>query len=315
MADLKSRVEDALNEARILILGGQVLIGAAFRLFFMRDFEQTPLWLRAELAIVLGLMLIALGMLFLPAAFHQIAARGEDTAELHAQATNIMDATLSVFAVGFASFASVAAFPVIGPAHSTLLGVVALLLALGLWYALPLAKKHHPRGATLQKLKAEEHSHSQGGGSMTSLDEKIKTVLIETRMVLPGAQALLGFQLISMFEKGFDRISFPDKIVHVASLLAVGVATVLLMAPAAFHRIAEAGENTERVHHYAAHMLLAAMFMLGLGMAGDFQVILHMMTRSHRLSIPLAAALLLFFYTLWFGYSFAKRTSTRPTAS
>ncbi len=144
---------------------------------------------------------------------------------------------------------------------------------------------------------------------MTSIDEKIKTALIETRMVLPGAQALLGFQLITIFEKGFEPIARVDKLTHIASLLAVGIATVLLMAPAAFHRIAEAGENTDRVHRYTACMLLAAMFFLALGMAGDFEVVLHILSRSYLISIPLAAVLLAFFYSLWFGYSLVRRAT------
>jgi hypothetical protein len=42
MPDLKDKLENALNEARILILGGQVLIGSDYRSFFDSGFDSLP---------------------------------------------------------------------------------------------------------------------------------------------------------------------------------------------------------------------------------------------------------------------------------
>jgi hypothetical protein len=55
---LKDKIENAFNEARILILGGQVLIGAGFRSVQIVDIGS--LWL----------MTIGLGILLLPAGYH-----------------------------------------------------------------------------------------------------------------------------------------------------------------------------------------------------------------------------------------------------
>src|SRR5947208_1108411 len=99
MPDLKSKVEDALNEGRILILGGQVIIGAALRLYYFSEFEKLAWALRVELTVALGLMLVAIGLLLLPAAYHQIVDCGDDTAELHLRSTAVMDLALIAFAV------------------------------------------------------------------------------------------------------------------------------------------------------------------------------------------------------------------------
>jgi hypothetical protein len=40
----------------------------------------------------------------------------------------------------------------------------------------------------------------------TELTDRVKEGLIETRMVLPGAQALVGFQVANTLTNSFDRL-------------------------------------------------------------------------------------------------------------
>lgn len=40
MAELKDKLENTLNECRILMLGGQVLLGASFRSAFESGFDK-----------------------------------------------------------------------------------------------------------------------------------------------------------------------------------------------------------------------------------------------------------------------------------
>jgi hypothetical protein len=307
MTDLKSKVEDALNETRNLILGAQVLIGAAMRLYFLPIFEHLPYVVVVELTVVLGLMLVGLGLLMFPAAYHQIVDFGEDSADLHRQATSVMNLTLIIFAVGLGSYSAMAGYEVMGSRWATVIGIVGFLLAVSLWYLFPWSARRHDARSLPRKLKAEEDEQRRDKAKMTSLNEKIKTALIECRMVLPGAQALLGFQLVTFVEPGFEPLPFADKLIHVGSLMAVGASTVFLMAPAAFHRIAEAGENTARMHRYTSTLLLWAMLFLGVGICGDFAMVLHKVSHSYLLTGLVSGALLVFFLLLWFGYSYAKR--------
>jgi hypothetical protein len=51
------------------------------------------------------------------------------------------------------------------------------------------------------------------------------------------------------------------------------------MAPAAFHRLADRGENTRRLHTFASAMVLGAMFFLAAGMAGDLYIVMQLVTK------------------------------------
>jgi hypothetical protein len=52
----------------------------------------------------------------------------------------------------------------------------------------------------------------------------------------------------------------------------------LLIAPAAYHRIHEAGDDTERFHRVASRLMLAALVFLGPGMAGDLFLVIANVT-------------------------------------
>ena len=126
-------------------------------------------------------------------------------------------------------------------------------------------------------------------------------------MALPGAQAFLGFQFSIVFAQGFEHLRRPWQVIHFASLLATTVATVLLITPAAYHRIHEAGEDTENFRKVASRLLLAALVFLGPGMAGDLFVVIAKQTGSPGMAGAIAGLLLLAFYGLWFGVSAWRR--------
>jgi DMSO reductase anchor subunit len=127
------------------------------------------------------------------------------------------------------------------------------------------------------------------------------------RVVLPGAQALLGFQFATMLVEGFDKLPASSKYVHLLSLTLIAFSVVLLMTPAAYHRIVERGHETEHFHRFTSRMLIAAMLPLALGMCGDFFVVIRKVTASAVAAIVGAALMLLFFYGLWFGYTLYRR--------
>src|SRR5690242_15040880 len=72
-----------------------------------------------------------------------------------------------------------------------------------------------------------------------SLSKQADHALEEARTVLPGAQALFGFQLIAVFNQRFERMTDLQQGLHLAALFAVAVAIALLMTPAIYHRQVE----------------------------------------------------------------------------
>src|SRR5437773_70894 len=70
-----------------------------------------------------------------------------------------------------------------------------------------------------------------------SLDSATRHILEECRMVLPGIQALFGFQLIAVFNPGFaEKLSTVEQQLHLVSTLLTVCAVALVMTPAALHR-------------------------------------------------------------------------------
>ena len=66
---------------------------------------------------------------------------------------------------------------------------------------------------------------------MTTESEKINYVLTEARVVLPGAQALLGFQLAIVLTSAFAELSHMSKTIHLMALLSIAFSTILFDDP------------------------------------------------------------------------------------
>jgi len=308
MAKLADMAENALNETRMLILGAQVLIGFGFQAAFQPGFDRLPAEAQQLKLLGLGLMLIALAFLIAPCAFHQIVECGNDSPRLIAFTGRIAAFALLPFAVTIGIELFLAALVVFGAAVALPVGVIGLIFALFLWYGLEWLWREPDRH------KADENKERTMKNEGTSLENKIKQVLTEARVVLPGAQALLGFQLAAILTDGFAKLPRSSQYAHIVSLGLIAVTIVLLMAPAAFHRIVERGEDTERLHRFAS-AVLAAMVPLALGVASDFYVVVSKVLDAPGLAAGLAGASLVVFFGLWFGFTLALRTRDHASHS
>jgi len=303
MLKLNDAIENVLNEARMLLLGGQVLLGFSFRICFENKFEQIGRPAQLAEIIALGIMTAALGWLVWPAAFHQIRENGRTTASVHTFTTNVLDWALLPFAVGLALTLYTVSTALELP-YSPAIGSAAGAFPIAVWYGWSRAGR---QPGAKQKVRSELARQEKNDGDKPDLGDRIKKVLIECRMALPGAQAFLGFQFSIVFAQGFEPLPRPWKLIHFVSLLATTIATVLLIAPAAYHRIHEAGEDTENFHKVASRLLLAALVFLGPGMAGDLFVVIAKQTQSPGTAGAIAGLLLLAFYGLWFGVTAGRR--------
>lgn len=135
-----------------------------------------------------------------------------------------------------------------------------------------------------------------------NLGDAVDALLNECRMVLPGVQALFGFQLIAVFNQGFaEKLSISEQYLHLGALALVALAGALVMAPAAFHRQTAVREASEGFIMLAGRLLLAAMVPLMLGIGMDFYLITRIITKQPVLSLLMAALLVAAFAILWFA--------------
>lgn len=304
MAQLSDAIENVFSEVRMLVLGGQVLLGFSYRICFEKKFEHISR--PAQLAEIAGLaiMTAALGWLIWPAAFHQIAVKGRMTAGLHAFTSKVLDWALLPIALGLALTQYTVA-SALDLRFAPAIGAGAGAFALGIWYAWSLAGRP---GESKRKVHQQLLQQEQKQRDEPDLSDRIKKVLLECRMALPGAQAFLGFQFAIVFVQGFEQLPRTWQLIHFASLLATTIATVLLIAPAAYHRIHKAGDNTERFHRVASRLMLAALVFLW-SRHGGRSVFSHCQCNPPADPRKLGGrrALAGAFYGLWFGVSSWRR--------
>jgi hypothetical protein len=296
MAKLDTKIKDALDEARILMLGCQVLLGFEYRSFFEPLFEDlTPVHQWLHLVALLAL-LAATALLFLTAARHRLVERGQNTPELHRFTVTTLGSALVPLAGVLGLDLYVAGAQILGEAPGWALGLGGTAFALVFWYGFAVLRTRSPP-------KPEE----EGEVEETKLEQRISEVLTEARLILPGAQTLLGFQLAIMMMEAFETLPESSKLVHLAALCCIAAAVVLLIAPAAFHRIVEHGEDTERFHRFASAMVIGAMAMVAPGFAGDLFVVIRKLTDETGTAAAGALAALAIFYGLWFGVTLLIR--------
>ena len=313
MAKLKDKIQNALDEARMLILGSQVLLGFQFRSAFEPGFDALPRYSQTLKFVGLCLMIAAVGLLMWPGLFHRIVEQGEDTKRMHRFTTQVMEVALLPFALGLGLDLFIAANKLSGLTAGLIAGGASALIALFFWYGLEEIAKARPIERAGEGADMPVHK-DESPPTGTKLKDKIKQALTETRVVLPGAQALLGFQFATILMESFDRLPESSKYLHFASLSLVGLSIVFLMTPAAYHRIVERGENTERFHRFCGRMLVSAMIPLALGIAGDLFVVARKITASTVFAGAIALAMIMVFFGLWFGYTAYRRRRKSPAA-
>lgn len=306
MVELKDKIKIALDESRMLVLGTQILLGFQLRAAFEPAFDQLPRSSKLLKMTALMVLLIAIALIMAPGSYHRIVRGGRDAEDVHQFATTMMDVALVPFAIAFVLDIYLALGRILGTSGGVMAATLVGSTALFFWYGFGWwSRAHHHAGNMAERPKAHR----------TPLKTKIDQALTEARVVLPGAQALLGFQLVTMFMDGFDKLPNSSKFIHIGSLGLIALTTILLMSPAAYHRIAERGEDTKRFHGVASALLLAAMITLPLGICGDVYVVLYKISGSVATSISCAVLSLAFFYGPWFGYTSYKRAQLEQSSN
>lgn len=292
MARSADKIQNALDEARTLILGVQVLIGFGLRAHFepgfarLRDVEKTVSF------ISLCLLLFTFAILLLPTTTHRLVEHGEDTARLQRVTNSYIAVGLGIFALAIGGSAYGAITLAMGLASAVAIAATVTVLCLVLWFAVGLAHRQYRGDDMEEKVDA-------------TLADKIKQVLTEARVILPGAQALLGFALTATFTDKFAELQDYQKDIHVFGILLCTLAAAILMLPAAYHRLAERGEESEHFHGIAGRCVLAALPPLVASIGCELFVVLSMGMASNAVSLGISIGMTGLILAILFGLPFA----------
>jgi hypothetical protein len=139
------------------------------------------------------------------------------------------------------------------------------------------------------------------GGQLDKTTEKLARATIEeARMVLPGIQALFGFQLIAVFNERFKGLSEGEQLIHLAAAVLIAVAIALIMTPAAYHRQVERATVSSFFVAFASRLITTAMVPLMLGLCLEMYLLGRLIVGNVALSMVVAGGLLATFAGLWF---------------
>ena len=151
---------------------------------------------------------------------------------------------------------------------------------------------------------------SEGSGSGETRKERIDRELIELlnelRVALPGVQFLFAFLLIVPFQQKVDQINDFQRGVYYVALAAAALATALLIAPAAQHRVLFRQQDKENLLRRSNASALAGLLALGLAICSALLLVVDVLF-SATLAWLTAGFLGLLLIAWWVAVPFWQR--------
>jgi hypothetical protein len=299
MTSVKDRMKQGLDEIRTVILGVQILLGFQYEAVFQPGFRRLAPTARLLEAVGLGLLALSVIALITAIAFNRLSDHGAATVRQEYVNQAVIGLALAPFAVALGLDVFVALAAQMGAFAAGTAGTVLAAVALLFWYG----------GAVF---RPRDHAMPERKEEAVPLKDRIGALLTESRIVLPGAQALLGFQFAAYLTDGYGRAPADARFAHTAGLALLIITMILLMAPAAFHRLAERGEDTPRVERVCAILILAAMPPLGLAISADLFVVCRLVGATQPLAMGVAAGVILLSGAAWYLFPLSARGRRGP---
>lgn len=142
-------------------------------------------------------------------------------------------------------------------------------------------------------------------------DRNLSDLLQELRVALPGVQVLFAFLLTVPFTQRFHHLTGFQKNLYFGVLLCVALATILLVAPTAGHRILFRRQQKEFLVTVANNLTLAGMFLLAVAMCGAIALISDFLFSSTT-TIVVTSAMAAAFAGFWYLGPMIRRSKLPP---
>jgi hypothetical protein len=138
------------------------------------------------------------------------------------------------------------------------------------------------------------------------VDRNLTDLLGELRVALPGVQVLFAFLLTVPFQQRFQTASSFDKNVYFVTLCTTALASILLIAPSAYHRVEFRLQDKDHIVGVANRFAIAGFFFLGVGMTGAILLVTNFLFGTTRAVISTVAAAAVF-VTVWYLLPIRRR--------
>lgn len=141
------------------------------------------------------------------------------------------------------------------------------------------------------------------------VNRELIELLNELRVALPGVQVLFAFLLALPFSSAFDDASTFERDVYFATLSCSALASALLIAPSAVHRLNFRSPDKSRIVFVSNGLTIAGLGVLALTMTAVMLLISHLILSSLA-SIIVTAVSASGFTVLWLALPLWERRET-----
>jgi Family of unknown function (DUF6328) len=141
-------------------------------------------------------------------------------------------------------------------------------------------------------------------------DRNLLELLQELRVAGLGVQVLFGFLLAIPFTTKFSRLSTDQRGLYIATLLLAALATAILIAPVAYHRLVFRHREKERLVKAANIMAVVGLGVVSLAVTAAVALILSYVA-SGLPTVLITIIMLAVFSGLWFVFPLTQRNRGR----
>lgn len=134
--------------------------------------------------------------------------------------------------------------------------------------------------------------------SPSRLDRELNELLQELRVIQGGILLLVGFLLVIAFSTGFERVTEFQKAVYYLTLLATGLAAIVVVAPVVHHRMAFRKHDKERVITRGNVQILISIVLVALSIFG-ITVLITDYLYGTWMTVAVGSAYVFITTTLW----------------
>jgi predicted membrane channel-forming protein YqfA (hemolysin III family) len=142
------------------------------------------------------------------------------------------------------------------------------------------------------------------------LDRELIELLNELRVALPGVQVLFAFLLTVPFSQRFGQLTGLQRDVYFGTFLATALASLLFIAPTAYHRLRWRDRDKEQLLQTSNREAIAGTVFLATAITGTVFVITDVL-----FGVPWASAIAGAFagllVWLWYGIPLTRRARER----
>jgi hypothetical protein len=153
---------------------------------------------------------------------------------------------------------------------------------------------------------AEDAGDGRNETDLERLDRNLGELLQELRVALPGVQVLFAFLLTVPFQQGFQKATSFQKDVYLVTLLLTALATALLIAPSAYHRLEFRQGDKRHIVFVANALAICGFGVLAAAMSSAVLLVTEYLFGETTAVICTIGAVFVL-YSFWYIAPFARR--------